>query len=54
MCGLFLKEGTVDMIKDTLVDGFANAPHRSLYHALGLTKEEYVKSERSMKYVTIT
>ncbi len=28
------------MIKDTLVDGFANAPHRSLYHALGLTKEE--------------
>ena len=40
MCGLFLKEGTVDMIKDTLVDGFANAPHRSLYHALGLTKEE--------------
>ena len=40
MCGLFLKEGTEDMIKDTLVDGFANAPHRSLYHALGLTKEE--------------
>ena len=28
------------MIKDTLVDGFSNAPHRSLYHALGLTKEE--------------
>ena len=28
------------MIKDTLVDGFQNAPHRSLYHALGLTKEE--------------
>ena len=28
------------MIKDTIVDGFANAPHRSLYHALGLTKEE--------------
>jgi len=28
------------MIKDILVDGFANAPHRSLYHALGLTKEE--------------
>ena len=40
MCGLFLKEGTEDMIKDTIVDGFANAPHRSLYHALGLTKEE--------------
>ena len=28
------------MIKDTIVDGFANAPHRSLYHALGLTDEE--------------
>lgn len=28
------------MIKDTIVDGFQNAPHRSLYHALGLTKEE--------------
>lgn len=28
------------MIKDTIVDGFGNAPHRSLYHALGLTEEE--------------
>ena len=28
------------MIKDTIVDGFQNAPHRSLYHALGMTKEE--------------
>ena len=28
------------MIKDRIVDGFKNAPHRSLYHALGLTKEE--------------
>ncbi len=28
------------MIKDTIVDGFSNAPHRSLYNALGLTKEE--------------
>ncbi len=28
------------MIKDTVVDGFQNAPHRSLYHALGLTEEE--------------
>ncbi len=28
------------MVKDTIVDGFQNAPHRSLYHALGLTKEE--------------
>ena len=28
------------MVKDTIVDGFQNAPHRSLYHALGLTREE--------------
>ena len=28
------------MIKDTIVDGFSNAPHRSLYHALGMTDEE--------------
>lgn len=28
------------MIKDKIVDGFQNAPHRSLYHALGLTDEE--------------
>lgn len=28
------------MIKDTVVNGFGNAPHRSLYHALGLTEEE--------------
>ncbi len=28
------------MIKETVVDGFGNAPHRSLYHALGLTQEE--------------
>ena len=41
MCGpLRLQRKDNDMIKDTLVDGFANAPHRSLYHALGLTKEE--------------
>lgn len=41
MCGpLHLQRKDNDMIKDTLVDGFANAPHRSLYHALGLTKEE--------------
>ncbi len=33
-------ERTVIMIKDTIVDGFQNAPHRSLYHALGMTKEE--------------
>ncbi len=31
------------MIKDTIVDGFQNAPHRSLYHALGLTKEEQAR-----------
>ena len=30
----------ITMIKDTIVDGFHNAPHRSLYHALGLTEEE--------------
>ncbi len=28
------------MIKDTIIDGVQNAPHRSLYHALGFTKEE--------------
>ncbi|MBO5287563.1 MAG: dihydroxy-acid dehydratase [Clostridia bacterium] len=28
------------MIKDKIVDGCHNAPHRSLYKALGLTKEE--------------
>jgi len=28
------------MIKDTIVNGPHNAAHRSLYHALGLTKEE--------------
>ena len=28
------------MIQDSIVDGFQNAPHRSLYHALGLTAEE--------------
>ncbi len=28
------------MIKDSIVEGFQNAPHRSLYHALGLTEEE--------------
>ncbi len=31
------------MVKDTIVDGFQNAPHRSLYHALGLTKEEQAR-----------
>ncbi len=31
------------MIKETIVDGFQNAPHRSLYHALGLTKEEQAR-----------
>ncbi len=31
------------MIKETIVDGFNNAPHRSLYHALGLTKEEQAR-----------
>ncbi len=31
------------MIKDTIVDGFHNAPHRSLYHALGMTDEEQAR-----------
>ncbi len=28
------------MVKDRIIDGAHNAPHRSLYNALGLTKEE--------------
>ena len=28
------------MVKEEIVDGFQNATHRSLYHALGITKEE--------------
>lgn len=28
------------MVKDSIVNGFGNAPHRSLYYALGLTDEE--------------
>ena len=31
------------MIKDTIVNGHNNAPHRSLYNALGLTKEELAR-----------
>ncbi len=31
------------MIKDTIVNGCDNAPHRSLYNALGLTSEELQK-----------
>jgi len=31
------------MIKDKIVDGFQNAPHRSLYHALGYTEEEMAR-----------
>ena len=31
------------MVKDKIVDGCQNAPHRSLYHALGLTKEEQAR-----------
>ena len=31
------------MIKETIVDGFHNAPHRSLYHALGYTEEEQAR-----------
>ena len=28
------------MIKDTIAEDFSRAPHRSLYHALGFTREE--------------
>ncbi len=31
------------MVKDKIVDGFQNAPHRSLYHALGYTEEEMAR-----------
>ncbi len=31
------------MIKEKIVDGFNNAPHRSLYHALGYTEEEMAR-----------
>ena len=31
------------MVKDRIVDGAHNAPHRSLYHALGLTREEQAR-----------
>ena len=31
------------MIKEKVVNGFQNAPHRSLYHALGLTEEEQAR-----------
>ncbi|MBQ3835345.1 MAG: dihydroxy-acid dehydratase [Elusimicrobia bacterium] len=31
------------MIKEKIVDGAHNAPHRSLYHALGMTKEEQTR-----------
>lgn len=31
------------MVKENIVQGFHNAPHRSLYHALGMTKEEQAR-----------
>ena len=31
------------MMKEKVVDGFHNAPHRSLYHALGYTEEEMAR-----------
>ena len=31
------------MVKENIVEGFHNAPHRSLYHALGMTKEEQAR-----------
>ena len=30
-------------MKENIVEGFHNAPHRSLYHALGMTKEEQAR-----------
>ncbi len=38
-----MKGMNVKMIKDTVVNGCNNAPHRSLYNALGLTEEELQK-----------
>jgi len=35
-----MKEGTIFMKSDSLKTGPQNAPHRALYHALGLTEEE--------------
>lgn len=40
---LKMNERVFEMIKDTIVNGFNNAPHRSLYHAIGLTKEEQAR-----------
>jgi len=37
------------MVKEKIVDGAHNAPHRSLYHALGLTKEEIAFAVASLK-----
>ena len=31
------------MAKENIVDGYQNAPHRSLFHALGLTEEELAR-----------
>ena len=39
-CHIHKESGNAPMIKDTIVNGPQNAPHRSLYHALGLTREE--------------
>ena len=38
------------MTKENIIDGAKNAPHRSLYHALGLTKEELEKTMDPSKY----
>ena len=38
-----MKGMNLKMIKDTVVNGCNNAPHRSLYNALGLTEEELQK-----------
>ena len=31
------------MSRENIVDGVQNAPHRSLFHALGLTEEEQAR-----------
>ena len=41
------------MISDNLKHGVINAPHRSLYHALGLTDEELQKPMVSDAFSTV-
>ena len=41
------------MMKDKIVEGAHNAPHRSLYHALGLTEEEVRREISEMEQAGI-